>query len=329
MNRKETMLAALVSRVNGPLEVVEIPRPVAREGQVLVKVAASALNPLDAKIRSGQAPHAKQPLPAVLGIDLAGTVVALGPGVVNVQVGDAVIGMVGGVGGLQGTLAQYVAVDARLLAPQPRLWSPREAATLPLAFVTAWEGLVDRGRVGEGQKVLVQAGAGGVGHAAVQLAVARGATVFATGRETHREVIEAAGAQFLNIEDDVNRLAGAVDGGFDLVYDTLGGAFLDQGFQLVRPFGHVVSCLGWGHHALAPLSFKGATYSGVFTLEPLLSGRNPGHLGAILTEATRLADAGALHNRVAPEPFTLDSVNEAFVLLGSHAGSGRVVVEIH
>ncbi len=322
MNDK-TMRAALVTQPDGPFQTVALPRPVVREGEVLVRVLASALNPLDGKVHTGQAPHARQPLPAVLGIEMAGVVEAVGPGAPWVP-GDRVMGMVGGVGGRQGTLAEFVAVDARLLAPLPRGWAPREAATLPLAFITAWEGLVDRARIQAGQTVLVQAGAGGVGAFAVQLALAQGAVVWATGRPAHRALIEGLGARFLPLDQP-----GATKGiGFDIVFDTLGGAFLDQSFQLVNPFGHVVSCLGWGTHSLAPLSFKGATYSGVFTLEPLLSGRNLESMGAILGHAARLAEGKALRPRLAPQRFGLDTVNDAFALLNAHTGSGRVVVDI-
>lgn len=322
---KPTMIAAQVSTPGGPLELVEVPRPVPLEGQVLVRIAASALNPLDAKIREGKAAHARHPLPAVLGIDGAGTVEALGPGVDGLRVGDQVMGMIGGVGGMPGTLAQYVAVDARVLALQPSGWSALEASTLPLTFVTAWEGLVDRGRVGPRHRVLVFAGAGGVGSAAVQVALALGARVWATGRASQREVIEALGAEFLDWDAAPGALEAA--GPFDLVYDTLGGTFLDQAFTLVRPFGQVVSCLGWGYHGLAPLSFKGGSYSGVFTLDPLLSGRDLEHLGSVLNHATQWANRGALRSRVGHQ-FRLETVNEAFVTLGAHGGQGRVVVDI-
>jgi NADPH:quinone reductase-like Zn-dependent oxidoreductase len=160
----------------------DIPKPVAAAGQVLVRIHASGVNPLDAKIAAGKAAHARMPLPAVLGIDMAGVVEAVGPGVTAFAPGDAVFGMTGGVGGLQGSLAEYAAVDADLLAHAPRSISLREAAALPLAFITAWEGLVDRARVQAGQSVLVQGGAGGVGRMVIQLALARGAQVTATGR---------------------------------------------------------------------------------------------------------------------------------------------------
>src|SRR6202000_663267 len=95
------------------------------------------------KIRAGAAAHARHPFPAILGIDLAGTVEAIGPGVTTFRAGDEVYGMTGGVGGVQGSLAEYAAVDATLLARKPDNLTMREAASLPLIFITAWEGLVD------------------------------------------------------------------------------------------------------------------------------------------------------------------------------------------
>lgn len=181
--------AAFVDAAGAPFTVREMPMPSAGAGQVLVEVRASGLNPLDAKIRAGQAAHARQPLPAVLGIDMTGTVRAVGAGVSHLQPGDEVFGMVGGVGGHAGTLAGFIAVDARLLALRPAALSPREAAVLPLVTITAWEGLVDRARVKPGDRVLVHGGAGGVGHIAVQLARAHGAEVWATGSAAQLDAI--------------------------------------------------------------------------------------------------------------------------------------------
>ncbi|MER8786243.1 alcohol dehydrogenase catalytic domain-containing protein, partial [Mesorhizobium sp. M1006] len=164
------------------------------DGEVLVRVRASGVNPLDTKIRAGAAAHAKHPLPAILGIDLAGVVEQVGPSVTAFKRGDEVFGMTGGVGGNQGSLAQFAAVDARLLAPKPTNLSMREAAALPLVFITAWEGLVDRAKVSAGQKVLVQGGAGGVGHVAIQIAKAFGAEVYATDAAAKKPLIERLGA---------------------------------------------------------------------------------------------------------------------------------------
>lgn len=181
MTLSTTMQAAVLEAHGALFRLTTIPRPTPGAGQVLVRIAASGANPLDAKIHRGEAAHAQHPLPAVLGIDLAGTVEALGTGVTRLNRGDEVYGMTGGVGGHQGSLAQYAAVDADLLALKPANLTMRETAALPLVFITAWEGLVDRAKVGAGQTVLVLGGAGGVGGMAVQIAKAFGAQVFATG----------------------------------------------------------------------------------------------------------------------------------------------------
>src|ERR1700678_1038458 len=162
------MIAYVVEIAGGPFRAVEIPTPQPASDQVLVKIRASGVNPLDTKIRAGGGGHAKQPLPAVLGLDMAGVVVMVGADVTAFRPGDEVFGMVGGVGGLQGTLAEFVLANADLFALKPKSLSMREAAALPLVTITAWEGLVDRAKVHAGQKLLVHAGAGGVGHVAVQ-----------------------------------------------------------------------------------------------------------------------------------------------------------------
>ncbi len=113
-----------------------------------------------------------------------------------------------------------------------------------------------------------------------------------------------------------------------MVYDTLGGPGLDAAFQAVSRFGHVVSSLGWGTHALAPLSFKAATYSGVFTLMPLLTGEGRGHHGDILREATRLAEAGKLMPRLDPRRFGLETVGDAHDLIESGSIDGKLVVDV-
>jgi hypothetical protein len=145
------MQAAILDAAKQPFRLASVDRPTAKSGEVLVRIKASGVNPLDTKIRAGQAAHARHPLPAILGIDLAGTVEAVGPDVTAFRAGDDVYGMTGGVGGNQGSLAEYAAVDADLLAPKPSRLSMREAAALPLIVITAWEGLVDRANVQAGQ----------------------------------------------------------------------------------------------------------------------------------------------------------------------------------
>jgi NADPH2:quinone reductase len=331
MSPTQTMIAAVVDSRDGPFTLQAVVRPTPGPGEVLVRVEASGLNPLDLKIRAEQAAHARNPLPAVLGMDLAGEVEAVGASVEGFAPGDRVYGLIGGVGGLQGANAQYVSVDARLLAKRPASLDARAAAALPLVAITAWEGLVDRAQIRPGQTVLVQGGAGGVGHLAVQIALAKGARVFATALgEEDQTYLRGLGAVAIDgarsVEDYVaEHTAGA---GFEVVYDTGGGVLLDASFQAVKRFGHVVSCLGWGVHALAPLSFKQATYSGVFTLQPLLSGEGRGHFGEILAEVAALADLGVLKPRLHGGRFGLDALDAAYGTLASGRAGGKVVVDV-
>jgi NADPH:quinone reductase len=331
MNEYDTMQAALLDAPGLPFRLATVSRPVAGPGQVRVRIHASAVNPLDIKIREGNAAHARHPLPAILGLDMAGTAEAIGEGVTGFREGDAVYGVTGGVGGYQGSLAEFAAVDARLLAHMPTNLSMREAAALPLVAITAWEGLVDRAHVMAGQSVLVHGGGGGVGHVAIQIARHFGADVFATGSEPKRDLIERLGATFIDyrrerVADYVARLSGGR--GFDLVYDTVGGTTLDASFEAVQRYGHVVSCLGWGAHALGPLSFRAATYSGVFTLLPLLTGEGRDHHGEILRAIARLAEAGELAPSLDPRRFFLETVDEAHRAIRDGNAEGKVVIDI-
>ena len=326
-----TMKALVVDYAKGPFQLVDVPRPAPAADEVLVRIQASGVNPLDTKIRAGAAGHARHPLPAVLGIDLAGTVEAIGADVTGFDVGDEVYGMTGGVGGIQGSLAEYAAVDARFLARKPKNLSMRETAALPLVAITAWEGLVDRAHVRSGQTVLVLGGAGGIGHVAVQIAKAYGADVYAVDGGAKADYLRSLGATPIDraaqtVEEYVEAYTGGR--GFDLVFDTVGGESLDTAFKAVGRFGHVVSALGWGTHALAPLSFKAATYSGVFTLLPLLTGEGREHHGDIMRETAALVEAGKLRPRLDSRRFTLANVEEAHELVETHRAAGKLVVEI-
>ncbi|MBB3314839.1 NADPH2:quinone reductase [Rhizobium sp. BK181] len=331
MSQSTTMKALLIDAPNADFRLAEIAEPTPREGEILLRIKASGVNPLDTKIRAGNAAHARHPFPAVLGIDLAGVVEQVGPGVTEFRSGDEVYGMTGGVGGIQGSLAEFAAVDARLLAPKPHNLSMREAAALPLIAITAWEGLVDRANVRDGQQVLVLGAAGGVGHIAVQIAKAVGADVFAVDGAAKADYLRSLGATPIDyrvetVTDYVVNHAGGK--GFDIVYDTVGGASLDTAFQAIGRFGHVVSALGWGTHALAPLSFKAATYSGVFTLLPLLTGEGRSHHSKILREVGKLIEAGKLMPRLDARRFGLSDVAEAHALIESRQANGKLVVEI-
>lgn len=332
MSTQHSMQALQITEANGSFKLIEQAIPQPGIGQVLVKVAASSINPLDLKIRAGQAAHAKQPFPAVLGIDMAGEVVATGPDITHFAVADRVYGMTGGVAGQQGALAQYQLVDADLLAKAPSNINLRQAAAMPLVVITAWEGLIDRARVAAGHKVLVQGGAGGVGHVAVQLAKAFGAEVYATASAKDADYIRSLGAVFIDyqhtsVEQYLAEHTGNI--GFDIVFNTTGGVSLDQAFQSVKTYtGHVVSSLGWGTHSIAPLSFRAASYSGVFTLMPLLTGQSRAHHGNILRQASQLTEQGLLNIRLDPQEFAFDSLEQAYEKVATARNSGKVVVTV-
>jgi len=325
------MEAYIVEEAAGNFRKIDLQLPAPRPNHVLVRTKASGVNPLDTKIRAGKAPHAKQPLPAVLGVDMAGIVEEVGPGVTAFSRGDEVYGMVGGVGGLQGSLAEFIAVDTDLIAHKPKNLSMRQAAALPLVAITAWEALVDRAHLGTDQTVLIHAGAGGVGNVAVQLARAYNANVFATVSPDKKNIPESYGAvpidyRSSSVEEYVAKTTGGK--GFDIVFDTVGGATLDSSFVAVKRYtGRVVSCLGWGTHSLAPLSFRGATYSGVFTLLPLITGEGRAHHGEILACITALAEAGKLKPLLNDHAFSIEDIDTAHLLVESGA-LGKVVVEL-
>jgi NADPH:quinone reductase-like Zn-dependent oxidoreductase len=185
--------AVQVTRFGGPevLQVVEVERPALISTEVLVRVMAAGVNPVDCKTRRGEGvARWLGPPPFVVGWDVCGTVEAMGYGGTRFQVGDVVYGMprfprsAGG-------YSEYVAAPSRQLARAPEGVSPFEAATLPLAALTAWQCLVDAAQVKEGQTVLVHGASGGVGHLAVQIAEARGAQVIASRHRRDREALSA------------------------------------------------------------------------------------------------------------------------------------------
>jgi NADPH:quinone reductase-like Zn-dependent oxidoreductase len=324
------MEAYVVEELGGNFRKTGLPIPAIGPDQVLVRIKASGVNPIDAKIRAGKAAHAKQSLPAVLGLDMAGIVEKTGPEVTGFKAGDEVYGMVGGVGGLQGTLAEYIGTDADLIARKPKNLSIRQAAALPLVAITAWEGLVDRAKVCADLTVLVHAGAGGVGHVAVQLARAYGAKVFTSVSSEKKQIVEGFGAipidyRASSVEEYVVKMTAGK--GFDIVFDTVGGQTLDSSFLAVKRYtGRVVSCLGWGTHSLAPLSMRGATYSGVFTLLPLITGEGRAHHGEILAHIATLVEAGKLEPLLNDHIISMADVGSAHALVESGA-VGKVVVE--
>lgn len=333
MAGEKTMQAWVLRGFGGPeqFERMEIPRPELKPGHVLVRVAATSVNPADLKIRDGRSAAIAPPAPMVLHMDVAGVVEAVGEGVADLAVGDEVYGCAGGVGGIPGALADFMLADARLLARKPASLSLREAAALPLVALTVWEGLHWKTVVRPGDRVLVHGGTGGVGHVAVQAAKETGAEVTATASTPEkRELARSLGAHHVvdyraePVAAYVDRLTGGR--GFDLVFDTVGGDVLAQSFEAARPNGTVVSILTRGTFDLAPVMQKALSLHGVLMLLPMLSGEGRERHGRMLREVAERVDAGRLRPLLDPTRFTFDQAADAHRRAESGEQVGKVVL---
>jgi NADPH:quinone reductase-like Zn-dependent oxidoreductase len=235
------MKAVCIDSFGGPetLKVQQIERPQPREREVLIKVRAASVNPVDYKIRAGHYPPVKQGnLPKVLGRDVAGVVVARGAGVTNFNEGDEVYAMLnGGPGGY----AEYVAVPASLCARKPATLDYTEAAAVPLAAITAWQGLFDHGQLNVGQRVLIHGGAGGVGHFAIQLAKARGAVVATTVAAEDKDFVRSLGADQV-IDYKAERFEDVLND-VDLVFDLVAGDTQERSWAVLKDGGTMISTL--------------------------------------------------------------------------------------
>jgi len=318
---------------NAEFQLTELPRPVVAAGHVLVRIAATSVNTVDTMIRKlGQVNLPLAPdLPAVLGMDFAGTVEAVGEGVTGFAAGDEVYGCAGGLADLQGALAEYMLADARLIAHKPKSLSMREAAALPLVAITAFEGL-QRSHVQAGQKVLVHGGTGGVGHVAVQLAKHFGADVYATGAgEKAMDIIRGYGATAIDytreqVADYVARHTSSA--GFDVVFDSVGGANMSKSFEAAALNGQVATTVAMLELDLSPAHFKGLSLHVVFMLIPMLHDHGREAHGAILAQLGEIVDAGALKPLLDDQQFGLADVGRAHERLTSGKAVGKVVVEI-
>ncbi|MCX5206173.1 NADP-dependent oxidoreductase [Streptomyces sp. NBC_00237] len=224
--------------LGGPdvLRIVEVPRPVPGPAEVLVRVCAAGVNPTDwwHRATGGLAGD----VPIRLGWDVSGVVEAIGPGVTLFAPGDEVFGMPRQPAPA-GTYAEYVVSPARHLAAKPPTLSHVEAAALPLAALTAWQALVDTAGLRPGQRVLIHAAAGGVGHLAVQIAKERGAHVIGTARTANHAFVRGLGAD--EVIDYTRTDFTAAARNVDVVIDTIGGDYGPRSLQTLRPGGIVVS----------------------------------------------------------------------------------------
>lgn len=327
----QTMKAMVLRDFGGPemMELQQVPVPILRPGHVLVQVAASSVNPVDTKIRRGML-AAICPEPRILGCDVAGTVVAAGEGAAF-QPGDKVWGCAGGVKGYPGALAEYMLADSALLARVPEGLSMTDAAALPLVTITAWEGLMDRAKILPGQRVLIHAGCGGVGHVAIQIAKAAGCDVWTTVSTPEKADLArglgADGVIFYRDKSVADYVASATGGkGFDVVLDTVGGDNVARCFEAAAISGTVVSISTRTTADLSPLHAKGLSLHVVFMLLPMLTGNGRARQGDILREAGDLIAKGKLRPLTDGDPFPFTDAPAAHARLESGEATGKVVL---
>ncbi|MCQ4258134.1 zinc-dependent alcohol dehydrogenase family protein [Stutzerimonas stutzeri] len=300
------MKAMILNSFGGPesFELREVPKPVPQAGQVLVRVHATSINPLDFQVRRGDYSDLV-PLPTITGHDISGVVEAVGPGVTGFVPGDEVWYTPQIFDG-PGSYAEYHVAAESIIGRKPPTLSHLEAASLTLVGGTAWEALVVRAALRVGESILIHGGAGGVGHVAIQLAKAIGAKVFTTVREANGEFVRGLGADVVidyekeDYGDAVLRETGG--NGVDVVFDTIGGDTLSRSPDVLAQLGRMVSIVdiaqpqnviqAWGKNASYHFVFTRQNRGKLDELSALIArGQLRPHLGAVYS----LADIPLAH----------------------------------
>jgi len=303
------MKAMLLKSFGGPesFELRDLPKPVPQAGQVLVRVHATSINPLDFQVRRGDYPDLV-PLPSITGHDVSGVVEAVGPGVTSFAPGDEVWYTPQIFDG-PGSYAEYHVAAEGIVGKKPPSLSHLEAASLTLVGGTAWEALIGRAALRVGESILIHGGAGGVGHVAIQLAKAMGAQVFTTVREANFEFVRSLGADVVidyEKEDYVDKIMQETGGrGVDVVFDTIGGDTLARSPDALAQLGRVVSIVdiakpqnlvqAWGKNASYHFVFTRQNRGKLDELSALVErGQLRPHVGAVYS----LADIPLAHARL-------------------------------
>jgi NADPH:quinone reductase-like Zn-dependent oxidoreductase len=293
----------------GVLAVDQVPRPEPKDGEVLVRVHAAGVNPIDWKFRAG---YLKEFMPVQLpytpGFDLAGTVESVGPGVTEFTPGEAVFGRG------SGTYAEYAIAPSTALAPKPDNITFDEAATIAIGGVTAWVGLFEAADLQSGQRLLVQGAAGGTGSFAVQFAHWKSAYVIGTASSGNVEFVRALGADEV-VDYTTTSVEGAVSG-VDVVLDTVGGEVMDRSWSVLKPKGILVEVAGMPNEDAARQ--HDVRTSGV---------QAPPDISGILRQIADVIQSGTIRSEIGAV-FPLDEAAQAQARSETGHGRGRIVLHI-
>lgn len=333
-----SMQAVIMTRTGGPevLEVRKLPLPELPGPQhIRVRLHAAGVNPVDTKLRANGT-YFPERMPAILGCDGAGVVEAVGDAVTRFKSGDKVFFCNGGIGAEQGNYATYNTVHEEYAARLPANLDFVQAAAVPLVFITAWEALHDRAGIKQGDRVLIHAAAGGVGHVAVQLALLAGARVAATTGDTAKsQFVRDLGAERVIEYKKEDFVQAALDwtggAGVDLTFDTVGNATFCKSFAATRVYGQVVTLLQASCDAsdmkLARLRNQGIHYTLMLTPQFLKLHAARVHQRELLEQAARLIEAGRLVVRVS-DVLGLSAAAEAHRRIGEGHALGKIVLRI-
>jgi NADPH:quinone reductase len=315
-------------------EIVESDEPaIENSTEIKVRLKAASINPIDTKVRSGLVPI--NIFPAVLGCDGAGTVEVCGSDVTRFKQGDEVYFFHGGVGDIPGNYSEYKVIDERFVAHKPKTVDFIQAASAPLVLLTAWEALFDRCHLEKDQTVFINAGAGGVGHVAIQLAKHAGAKVCTTVSNNEKAVfVKELGTDFIinyKKQDIVEAIMQWTDNkGVDVAMDNVGGAAIQEIFPAVRHYGEMVSLLqpdntiDW-----SAARFRNIRFSMEVMLSPLLFDLKEAqlHQTEILEQCAKLIDDGKLSTHVS-EVMPLEEAAKAHRQIEDGHTTGKIVLDI-
>lgn len=314
------MKAALINEFGSPdvLKITDVQKPVPRDDEVLIKVKFTGINPVDTKVRAGSSGMSKHlAFPAILGWDVSGIIEVVGKNVSSFQTGDEVFGCIG-FPGLGKTYAEFTVADPKLLIKKTSHISFEDAAAVPMVALTAYQAINEHLKVSAGEKILIQAAAGGVGHLAVQFAKMKGAFVAGTASEKNESFLKSIGVdQFIDYKKEKFE---EVFKKPDAVLDAMGGDVLYRSINCVKHSGRVV-CLP-SSTKNDPKAIELAQQNNVELIWPMM---HPD--GEEMELFARLLEEKKLKVKI-DKVFTLDKIADAHKAIETHNTDGKIVVKI-